>query len=536
VNTNRVTAFKGDELVISEWIKLFGHYLNLLFVDASLKFLAWYQLHSGRRIEFSAEQFELLSESLHLPHSNSFAHLVSSLRKAQVNFEAYINNVCSAERPPLSLQGAPLDLLFSFLAEVSDFSNKSFCFLIDEYENYEDYQQQVVNTLIKHSGQLYTFKVGVKELGWRRRSTLNENEQLISPADYAWINIADRLQGVQFEKFALDVCKSRLSKLETGGANNLDPQEILPGLSEDAEAERLGIDKALEQIEHRDPDEWRKIFSEDRFRTLPKLLVLFLFSWADTQKSSPSTVFDEYASNPRDGDIRFGNYKYALLFAIRTGKVGLRKYYCGWNTFTQLAAGNIRYLLELLDQSLLMWLRSSCSLSDPISPEVQTQAAQYVGKKNLSELEGLSVHGAQLTKLLLGLGRVFQVMAGVPMGHAPEVNQFQLEDGNSNRNAEVEELLGAAVMHLALLRFPGNKPIDESDTREYNFMVHPIFAAFFAFSARRKRKMNISGADLLGLVHDPKQSIQKILKRQNRNDDSPLPEQARLFGAYYGKS
>ena len=65
--------------------------------------------------------------------------------------------------------------------------------MLDEYENFEDYQQEVINTIIKHTGALYTFKIGIRELGWRRKSTLNPNEQLIHPADYVRIDILDRL-------------------------------------------------------------------------------------------------------------------------------------------------------------------------------------------------------------------------------------------------------------------------------------------------------------------------------------------------------
>ena len=74
------------------------------------------------------------------------------------------------------------------------------------------------------------------------------------------------------------------------------------------------------------------------------------------------------------------------------------------------------------------------------TPHIQTEAAQYVGKQNLSELEGLSVHGAQLTKLLLGLGRVFQTMASEAAGHTPEVTQFRISNADP---FEIETLIAA---------------------------------------------------------------------------------------------
>jgi hypothetical protein len=173
----------------------------------------------------------------------------------------------------------------------------------------------------------------------------------------------------------------------------------------------------------------------------------------------------------------------------------------------------------------------------PVSPENQTLAAQAVGKKNLSELEGLSVSGAQLTKLLLGLGRVFGQMAEDPIGHAPEINQFQIADSVwtdslDSPQGRVKQILESAVMHLALLRWPGTKPGSEVDTRDYEYAVHPIFSAFFVFSYRRKRKTGLSSEDILGLINRPRETIRDILNRHHRMEEA-LPEQLQIFEAYF---
>jgi hypothetical protein len=130
-------------------------------------------------------------------------------------------------------------------------------------------------------------------------------------------------------------------------------------------------------------------------------------------------------------------------------------------------------------------------------------------------------------------------MAERPSGHAPEVNQFHLEDtapeGTPGASAEAaKDLLASAITHLALVRTLGNKLADEGDTREYDYMVHPIFAAFFVFSHRKKRKMLLRYDQLLGLIHSPKATIREILATQNRTaDDSALPDQLALFENYY---
>ena len=531
VNTNRVAAFHGSELSEDRWTRLFAHYVNLQLCDTVFDFLQWYRINSNVAFDFPREACERVAASLGIGAVSNLRELGERLTFSRIACEAYINNVADPTQSlSLSLQGAPIDELLFQLKSLPAFSHKLFFFLIDEYENLSNYQQQVFNTLIKHSGELYTFKIGVKELGWRKRTTLNETEQLISPADYARISIADKLEGT-FKEFATSVCNRRMKKLSVPKEYEIqDIHHVFASLTEDEEAELLGVRDIVAEIR---AELVPNLSDEDttEFDSLTPLRAYLLRFWAEGESRSLIDTFSDFKQDPAEWETRFGNYKHALLYTIRKRKVGISKYYCGWDVFLQLAATNIRYLLELVDQSLLMHLRSGGNFTQNVSPRIQTEAAQNVGKKNLAELEGLSVHGAQLTKLLLGLGRVFEIMAENAVGHAPEVNQFHLADEIIAPN--VEELLGSAVMHLALVRFPGNKAIDETDTKEYDYRVHPVYSPFFGFSYRRKRRMSLTGADLTGLVNDPSRTIREILGRSGRLHDAELPQQLLLFEKYY---
>jgi len=529
VNTNRVTAFKGPELEDKRWKNLFAHYFNLLICDLLLKFLAWYKKHVPYSEQLDENACNKIGKSLNLQDVKTTRDLVNSVDNLRIEFEAFINNVATQPFPLLSAQGAPIDTLIESITQLQQFQDKTFFFLLDEYENFEDYQQQVVNTLIKHSGQHYSFKIGVRELGLRCRNTLNENEQLIHPADYVRINIAEKLAGSIFNDFALQVCNTRISKLRKIDESIIDDvSKALPALSENEEALKLGISDLIKDMR----DILRVVNGSIE---LSPLELYFIKIWAEGKNLDKKDVLKEYMDKYSDWTERFSNYKHALLYSLRKGKVGIRKYYAGWDTFIKLSATNIRYLLELVDQTLLLHLKKGRSLSEPVSFETQTLAAQNSGKKNLSELEGLSIHGAKLTKLLLGLGRIFQVMAVDVSSHAPEVNQFYIDDNldSTQERLELEDLLTAAVMHLALIRFSGNKPVDEADTKDYDYMIHPIYSPFFIFSYRKKRKMKMSGTQLLGLISNPRDTIREVLEQNNRDYEEELPDQLRLFEEFY---
>lgn len=529
INTNRVTAFRGEELQNAQWARAFAHYVNLLLCGQVFEFLSWYYHLFPSSERLSEEDCQDIGESLFLDDCNNQETLARAIDRARKRFEAFLNNVDPDGMPPMSVQGQPIDQLCSALLRLSPFISKSFFFIIDEFENLLDYQQEIFNTLIKHCGSSYTFKVGVRELGWRRRCTLNENEQLISPADYERIDIAQRLEGENFVRFAADVCNLR-AKHAPDFPNGVDIERLLPSLSIDEEAELLGVS---DHIPHLHAAATAEGIDLDSLRSFTPLELFFVGYWANNSKSSMRSVLTERATNPEAWNVRYNNYKVSILFVIRSGKTGIKKYYSGWRTYTLLADGNIRYLLELIGQALVLHQRAERPIGEAITPELQTKAAQYVGRKNLTELEGLSVHGAQLTKLLLSLGRVFEMLAQHPHRHAPELTQFHLPDDAPLGQAK--PLLTAAVMHLALVRSVSNKRSKQTDMdlKSYDYSIHPIYAPFFSFSHRRKRKMKLSPHQLLALVEEPKAAIRQILRQYDQQDDGPLPEQLQLFEGFY---
>lgn len=529
VNTNHVTAFQGAGLPESEWIRLFAHYFNLLLCELILDFLAWHEKQAEAAITLSETDCRNICVSLHIPFTATHADIKTQLLTSRIAFEAFVNNVDDDDRPKLSLQQAPVDLLCKAVLSLPAFVGRHFYFLLDEYENLVEYQQRIVNTFVKHTSGMYYFKLGVKELGWACHSTLNPNEQLVHPADYALIKVSDKLQGDAFRVFAKRVCEMRLSRLQLDGSPltaSLDA--ALPGMSVEQEAVELGVQDAIKGV-------LKALTLTALPDDLPTLMTMhshelfFLEGWAKAHSTDPQVLLTEAREDPAKWKERYENHKYAALFAIRKGKRGIDKYYCGWDSFCMLSGGNIRYVLELVDQSFILHLGSGGSVEKPIPPEIQTRAAQLVGSMNLSELEGLSVNGARLTKLLLSLGRVFQQMALEPFGHAPEVNQFAL----TSTTDDVVALLRAAVMHLALVRYSGTKLTEPADTLAYDYSVHPIYSALFEFSPRRKRKMSISAGQIDLLITEPKKAIDEILRVHRRTGGNPLPQQLTLFTRFF---
>lgn len=539
VNTNRVAAFEGPELDDTQWARLFGHYINLELCEKVFRFLNWYAALFPDAQKLDAKMLAPFAASMGYEEPLDQAAMAEQLELSRLRFESLVNSIGDrSDSVHLTMQGAPVDALMRSVRSLPQFNGRHFFFLIDEYENLTDMQQRVCNTLIKHCGDLYSFKVGVRELGLRQRSTLNKHEQLTHPADYKRIDITEELDG-RFVDFAERVLRQRLRGLfaRTGESVSLD--EIFPALTAEQEAAELGVGPLADNVRNAlvrpdvsatSPASWAT--------SLPDMELFTLSCRAEAENVPLEQKVKEAFADQKKWSSQYENYRYAYLFVIRRYKRGIRKYYAGWKTYCALAANNLRFLFELVDQALTRHLEAEGPEHPwPVSARVQTEAAQSTGQKNLRELEGLTIHGARLTRLLLGLGRVFQVMAEDPIGHTPEVNQFNVDMGEAGltqkESEQLDILLKAAVMHLAVLRYPGSKLQEQSDIKQHDFTVHPIYAPFFGFSYRRKRKISLSPQEVLALAKDTSAAVKTILDKQNRTEPDELPDQLRLFEGVY---
>lgn len=531
VSTPQVTAFQGGDQRPEDWRRAFAHYINLTVCGEILQFVDWYAKKETVSASLSVEACQRCSRALGMKdEAKTQSELLERVLDALQDLEIFVNNL-DGPPPKYSVLKSPIDVLVTELRRLQDYSEKSFYIIFDEYENFLDDQQAVVNTIIKHSGRGYVVKIGVRELGWRIKGTLAEHEHLISPADYELINIEERLEG-SFTEFARSVCETRLSNwYQKYDTQHLPLSELLPGLRTKDEAKLLGVTDRIASFDrHLQETGNETVF---QLNELEKYVFLAL---NDNDFDLACADLKKYANGDNAQKNKYHNYHYALLFTIANKNDDITKYYSGNDVLSLISKTNIRFYLQLIAQCIAFHLEKGSALMEPIGFDVQTRAARAVGLRYLTELEGMTRQGSQLVKLLLGFGRLFQLMAANPIGAKPECNQFQVARRASYSDElflEASQLLNHAVMNLALVRAPGTKLATPSDIREWEYALHPIFAAYFNFSHRRKRKMDISDPDLLGMVDRPQDTIRRLLRNRPELLSQEMPVQLRLFEDYF---
>lgn len=531
-NSNHVRVFQGKGVPEERWRDIFAHYYNLIITSEVLHFLEWHKGYSPNDEVLSEYTCRMLSTSLHVEGEiNDSASLCLALDMALNSFQSNLNNISNDSIPKLSLAGRPIEIITSQVLKLHQFQGKVFFLLVDEYENLLDGQQLVMNTLLKHTPDSYTFKIGVREMGWKVKTTLNKEEVLNDPADYVLFDIVDTFainnESAQlFENFAQDVCRLRLSKLfENGVAPSM--EEVLASMSIEDEALYWGVLK--HDYYHVVVDFERRTDTDLAIHPLYKF---FLDYWAVNHDYPLEVVIEDFLKNRKAWDTRYDNYKYSLLFKIKKGRGsgGITKLYGGWNTFVKLANGNIRYLMELVYKSFYAYLRKNGDLSQPVPLIYQTKAAKMVGWKNLTELESQMESGAQLTRMVQSFGSIFGRLAKDGDRLAPEIVEFEVQGQLSERT---RKLLSAGVMYLALVRMPTNKLSSKADVREFMYMLHPIFAPYFNYSFRKKRKLPVSETEFLRCIDNQKEGVATILGRKNIEVEEITPSlQLDLFDIF----
>ena len=528
MNKNRVRAFAGDDAPAELWSKFFAHYFNLITCSELAALTVWLQEKTG--ITLPTTSINLISQELGLSACNTAQELRAEIKNGIAKLQLQVNNPTQNLNIIISMAEAPLRTFSESLRDAELLGDRVIFCCIDEYENLLDYQQAILNTYIKHAEPPLSYKIGVRKNGLRNRRTLDGQDVLRVPDDCLELEIADE----GFDYFAKAVAELRLKYARDEGApvsDNL--KEFLEELSISEEADLLGADRIADGI----LEELKGTPAYDYFLNKPKNETYFLRFWQESEEAPLSELAQAWMSNETEWKTRIGNYGYASLFWLSKGRKGvrIRKYYCGERTLLSLAAGNIRYFLELIDTAIANELDSSQENIRrlTVSAKSQTIAARDVGKRRLNQLEGLADHGVQLKRLVLAVGKVFFELAREPNGKTPEVTSFVLS-GTTEEATRIQALLQEGVGHLAFESDIRTKPTSNSEVRDDEYRLHRIFSAFFEISHRKKRRMTIDAKHLLSVLEDkPSRVISALLDDRPQTSEEELPEQLALFSAFY---
>ncbi len=530
VDTTFVSTMREDEH--SNGSKLFELYFSICILKEILRLL------------IELDKASLLDEN----HLNSFVETFSKRIRAESKVdklksfadetESYLDSIEDMINYPSSEK--PLSIRFvkahRFITDIckacGDIFSKTVTFkiFIDEYETLQDYQQEIVNTYIKHSTLPVIFNIGLRPEGMRTNGTISLTEKIESPHDYEKITL-----GVNSDNYIAlikEICSKRIA---LGKEKGLIPQnaseDIIFYLGEykiEDELElilksknKLNFLNKLEKLiidrgsEENLDDEQISVSINTLCKEAPVFNARLHYALLCKKTNYTPKINDlckAYVNKEKKYSEWMHNRGLGIIFLL-CKETKRQKMYYGFSVFEMLSSGIVRYFLELCEQALRIAFLQGFKWETTISGEIQTEAARYVSNYKVRDIAGYDPYGNRIRKFLQDLGMLFNhyhTSELLTLGE-PEPNHFSTED--LSLNEETRSILKSALMWNVLQKEIATKKknsIFSDETIDYH--MNKIYVPYFGISYRHKRKLHINSTALNNLLSGNEEVAKKTYR------------------------
>lgn len=546
-DTHFLNLFTGRGVDDEHWHSAFLHIAAIILgieVLASLQSIATSKcdiLDLAHLDALNLSRLRAFDDSL----PTDWKQLRGALEQRLWGLQAWVNNVRKLPEP-VFLPGEIFvaALIHEIRSQVPQLSQANYFVYLDEYENLKEWQQRIVNTWLKHSQVPLIFNLAMKRNAMRTQETTGP-EALSNIHDFR-IHDLEALLEDDFSFFSAEILFLNLSL--AGQPTPVDPatlrnpealrirqdpkyresvkssvKALFPGLTQREMAERVFLDASLtarlrQRVKHAlsqrgaklDPDDFLDAEQAEASTITPSLL--FRTALDPTIVKSELCKLKKGEPNDFTGsrDWIHNNFvgSYLQLYGPHSKPCPL---FAGFQTFCQLAHGNIRYLLELCHTSLNRvdgWIGL-----EPVPVDVQADAAREASAAFLREVRSCGPKGLQLHGFVLRLGSLFAIAHQRPTQSESEQTHFSIGAGSSQLSNDDQDFLREAVKWSVIYEEPETKKKDVGEPEDFEYVLAPIYAPYFHISYRKKKKLKLSSDDVIVLVRGTYEQVKELLKR-----------------------
>lgn len=483
----------------------------------------------------------------------NIAEFERELKKKQSQFQIWLRNVRKGNEPLFLPRQLLIDLIKQLKAEVNCLSNSIFFIYLDEYENLLEYQQKIVNTWVKHSEKPVVFHLAMKRNAFVTKETIG-NETLSNVHDFRYHDLEEDLENNRnFMIFSGEILLFRLSKqglidldLDLHLLQNPDlieersnikyqnriieiVEKMFPSMGSTELGKIVKNDKVLRKkltdrlekgLKNKKSDlHYREFILEEDFKVsvvCPSLLyrnnLTPEYILEEINKLKNNEPNDFYGSREWVKNSFIGSY--LILY------YGLNRacpFYSGFKAFCLMSNGNIRHLMELCHRT---FIRSSEKNSlEPtnniwqIDSNSQAQAARQASNTFLNEIRAFGRYGNQLHTFVLRLGALFQAAHKRNAQSEPEQNHFSIVGGSMDLEDIQKDFLNEVIKWSVLFETESTKIKNPNEPELTQYILNPIYSAYFHISYRKIRKIEITTNDFITISSGSLEDYELLFKR-----------------------
>lgn len=537
-----------EEYLDKSWKVIFETYIGLSILIEFSKFIKYFikSNYDDNKLKKELEELILPSHIKELLKENEDIRLINLDEVCELKRSILSDWINFPEgRPPIYFEAKSKWLYFinSVLKKFEIFENTIFHIFIDEFENLTTDQQIVINTWIKHSENPLIFHIAYKKHATVTTKTLGV-EQIVDVNDYRIIDL-EKIYENNFDVLACEIILSKMNHFfEQKNDFDLSNQEfiknrhesdyqdlitnkvksIFPTLSIIQIVEEIFQDTALsnklkEQIKDGLKNKsskipWNKFYNKsNKQETIINALLLH------RERIKPNELLEKFEGKNTlfYRDLINNNMLGAILYFYSIFQNKDCPYFAGFERFLLLAQSNIRYLLELCYQSIVEFENSTVCKEITfdtliIDTSIQAKATKYSCKTQLEKVPGLGSYGKNLQKIAVRLGKIFILSHKRKSQSIAELNHFSLKNCQVSdiEDAKINLLINECKVWGILKEEKNNKRTGSQDSATNFYILHPIFAAHFGISPRKKRKKDFTLEEFTTIMIGNEEEYQKL--------------------------
>lgn len=558
-DTSYLASMEGGGIDQAIWERAFNHWLACSLTLELLDSLQSINC-TDARVETFGDLDNLDFSELHAvyPHlAGGFSDFKKAMQRERNKLTVWINNLDAVPRPVFLPGKEFLKLVVDQVRETVPYLKDSvFAVFIDEYENLNAYQRHMVNELMKHGEAPLLFNIAVKRNALIDPMTRGP-EAIQNIGDLRTIDIEEDLSK-DFDLFAAELLffriAERVPELKKQTPINLerlrDPTQaaarkedaaykiqllqaasrVFPRLSESQLAEGVLKDEVLKRHLKDNIRKGLRLWGakldvEDFIIYEAPEASLVCGALLNRRNEKPDLILSELKKYLAGESNKFETAEW-----IKNNLVGvvLQLYsrvnrpcpiFAGFDTIVLMSRGNVRHFLEMLHQAFLK-LKDDQTDIPMLTVEDQADAVRAASLEFLSGVRGSGVFGNYLHALALSLGAIFKEKQRDVAQSEPEINHFSIGDGEIGE--KLQQYLSEAVKWSVLYETTETKKKNVG-VKNFDYVLNPIFSAYFQISYRKKRSIPIATEDILILLErDVKQKDIVVRRIARITDDQNL--------------
>lgn len=530
-------SFTGYGISDEKWNAIFIQYFELLIARKYLEVIE-VLINKGEINEnlFISKSLPIIVKLFRLNEIKSLGEVVVHVEKLISEIDEYRGSVPfynTEFKPQNGFGSRTLSFGIPKILEstIPEFNKKiKFVILLDEYENFSEIQQRIINTLLRFTDSEIMFRIGMRLKGFRTFKMISQDDFIKEGREYQKIVLEELLLKAKgYNEFLKEVAKKRLNNVNIFREfGRTDITEFL-GLSEDLEAEAIEL---VAKNPNKHFDYFKEHLAKANLELLryPKnpLLELLNILWFIRGKSEIeiNKAMNGYLKRNYKQDLAekyrldyVDKYKLSLTFLLCSIHRKNKMYY-SFNTFSFLSSGIVGNFIELCRRAFKYaeFEENERLLQEfKITKEQQNKAAIDCSESELEQLVRIENDGGYIYRLILNLGNIFRDFHKDEKIKYPETNQFSI-DINSLEEHKFKQAFESSIKWSAIQRKPKlQQPAPGKHLKDI-YTLNRIFSPSFQISHRTRGGFSIelSSKSLQDLMLSEKISSRDFMPKEKR--------------------